>query len=237
MSPFRSVPAALLVLAGAVAHPVATSAPCPTPEPAITARPEGVRLDDYVTRLARLGVFSGAVLVARHDTILLHGGYGLADQRACIPITRSTAFDIGSVAKTFMAAAVLRLEMEGRLRVGDSLTTFFPEAPAEKRNITVHQLLSHTSGLPGDLEAQGGLDRPQRPGRLRRIVEAGQRPQRAQPASGKTDYRLSRLTSSRALRVPSPGRSVVFDVLRLRREVWSAGPGRSAGGGSADLVE
>lgn len=131
--------------------PVPTSAPT---ERAIIG-PGGEALNAYVERSGRCGAFSGAVLVARGDTILLHGGYGLADQRLGIPVTRSTVFDIGSVAKQFAAAAILHLEMEGRLRVDDPLSLFFPEAPADKRNITVHQLLTHTSGLPGDLESAG----------------------------------------------------------------------------------
>ena len=112
------------------------------------------------SRLAQLGVFNGAVLVARHDTVLLHGGYGLADLAHCIPVRRSTVFDIGSVAKQFAATAVLRLELDGKLSVGDSLPRFFRDVPPKKRSITVHQLLTHTSGLPGDLEATGARTTP-----------------------------------------------------------------------------
>lgn len=138
-----------------VVVPVATAGRCAEPEPDLFTGPSGDSLHQYVSRLARLGVFSGAVLVARRDTVLLHGGYGLADQRRCIPIRRSTVFDIGSVAKQFAATAILRLEQDGKLHTGDSLHQFFADVPVEKRGITIHQLLTHTSGLPGDFELPG----------------------------------------------------------------------------------
>jgi CubicO group peptidase (beta-lactamase class C family) len=113
--------------------------------------PSGVemadRLDRYFERAAEFG-FSGAVLLAAEGEILLHRGYGFADRAARIPLTEDLPLHIGSVGKQFTAAAILRLEADGMLSVDDRLERFFPDAPAEKRGITLHQLLSHTSGLP-----------------------------------------------------------------------------------------
>jgi CubicO group peptidase (beta-lactamase class C family) len=76
-------------------------------------------------------------------------------------VTPGTAFDIGSLARQFTAAAVLRLEAARLLTVGDSLRRFFPDVPGDKAAITIHQLLTHTSGLtpdPGLLADAGSRD-------------------------------------------------------------------------------
>ncbi|MGQ0588947.1 MAG: serine hydrolase domain-containing protein [Sphingosinicella sp.] len=78
--------------------------------------------------------FSGAVLAARGDEVLLSRG---ADDR----------FWIASTAKQFVAAAVVKLVEQGRLGLDDPLSRFFPDAPADKAAITLRQLLSHMSGI------------------------------------------------------------------------------------------
>jgi CubicO group peptidase (beta-lactamase class C family) len=106
-------------------------------------------LDDYFTRAAAHG-FSGSVFVARGNEILLRKGYGLADRRAHVAATPETAYNIASLDKQFIAAAILKLEESGKLRTDDKLTRFFDFVPDDKKNITLHQLLSHTSGLRND---------------------------------------------------------------------------------------
>lgn len=107
----------------------------------------GARVDSFLTRAALHGL-SGAIVVAQGDDVVLRKGYGLADRERNTPVGPETPFFIGSLAKQFTATAVLRLAADGKLRVSDSLGSFFPDAPADKRGITVRQLLSHTSGLP-----------------------------------------------------------------------------------------
>jgi CubicO group peptidase (beta-lactamase class C family) len=113
----------------------------------------GAALDAYLRRLEAFG-FAGSVLVARRGEVLLDEGFGLADEASGEAYTPDTLFDVASVSKQFTAAAVLELEMEGRLRVEDALARFFPAAPADKAAITLHQLLTHTSGLPDVLGAE-----------------------------------------------------------------------------------
>jgi CubicO group peptidase (beta-lactamase class C family) len=107
----------------------------------------GVRVDSFLTRAAAHG-FSGAIVVAQHGEIVLRKGYGLADRARGVPVTTETPFFIGSLSSQFTAAAVLRLQADGKLSVGDSLGRYFPGAPADKQAVTIAQLLSHTSGLP-----------------------------------------------------------------------------------------
>lgn len=117
------------------------------PAPRAAGGELGVALDRYLSTLVRYG-YSGAALVARRGEIILDRGYGLADRARGVPFTADTLFDIASISKPFTAAAVLRLEMQGKLKVEDPLGRFFPSAPADKAAITLHQLLTHTSGLP-----------------------------------------------------------------------------------------
>jgi CubicO group peptidase (beta-lactamase class C family) len=74
--------------------------------------------------------------------------FGTADRENDVAIDDETVFDIGSVTKQFTAAAILHLETEGRLSVDDTLGQHVPDLPADTAAITLHQLLTHTAGLP-----------------------------------------------------------------------------------------
>jgi CubicO group peptidase (beta-lactamase class C family) len=111
-----------------------------------TESPIGEAADGYLSRLEAYG-FSGAVLIARHRQVLLQKGYGLADRARGLPVTADTAFGIASLDKQFTAAAILRLEMQGKLRIADPIKKYLAAVPADKAGITIHQLLTHTSGL------------------------------------------------------------------------------------------
>lgn len=134
-----------VALAGAIRG--SRAQPTPGASDVIVRGELGARVDSFLTRAALHGL-SGAILVAQGDDVVLRKGYGLADRERRAPVGPETPFFIGSLAKQFTAAAVLRLAADGKLRLSDSLGWFFPDAPADKRGISVRQLLSHTSGLP-----------------------------------------------------------------------------------------
>jgi CubicO group peptidase (beta-lactamase class C family) len=100
----------------------------------------------YLSRLEGFG-FSGAMLVAKDGKIILQSANGLADKRRRIPVRTDTIFDIGSITKQFTAAAILMLETDGKIRVTDSIAKYFKALPEDKAGITIHHLLTHTSGL------------------------------------------------------------------------------------------
>ncbi len=107
----------------------------------------------YLSRLERLG-FAGVVLVARGDDPVFAEGFGLADRERGLRWTPGTVSTIGSITKQFTGAAILKLEEDGRLSVGDPIGRYFPDVPADKSAITLHHLLTHSSGL-GDPEEYG----------------------------------------------------------------------------------
>jgi CubicO group peptidase (beta-lactamase class C family) len=102
-------------------------------------------LDAFLTARAADG-FSGAVLARKDGREVLAKGYGLADREKGRPFTIATVASNGSITKMFTAAAIVRLQMEGRLRVTDPIGKFLANVPADKRAITIHHLLTHTSG-------------------------------------------------------------------------------------------
>jgi CubicO group peptidase (beta-lactamase class C family) len=129
------------------------------------------KLDDFLTRLSSYG-FSGSALVAKGDTPLFNKAYGLADRSRNIQNTPDTLFDIGSVSKQFTSAAILKLEMMGKLNTSDPLTKFFDNVPDDKKGITVLQMLSMTSGLvptPGPDGSDAMRDRDKR---VRQILDS-----------------------------------------------------------------
>ena len=87
-----------------------------------------------------------AVLVSRDGKILYERAFGLANLENKMPNTTETVFRIGSVTKQFVAAAVLLSEEDGKLKVSDTLKTFYPDFPRADK-ITLHHLLTHTSGI------------------------------------------------------------------------------------------
>jgi CubicO group peptidase (beta-lactamase class C family) len=114
------------------------------------------RLESVVGRIdARLQMaeqqdgFSGVVYVGKGDRILLNRGYGWSDPVLGLKNNQDKRFMIASVSKSFVAAAILQLQEKGLLDIHDPLCKYLPEYPSPaSQAITIHHLLSHTSGIP-----------------------------------------------------------------------------------------
>jgi CubicO group peptidase (beta-lactamase class C family) len=104
-------------------------------------------VDAYLRPYLTFRGFSGSVLIARHGHILLSKGYGMANYELSVPNSPKTRFHLGSVSKTFTAAAIMMLQEQGKLDVHDHLNKFIPDYPTGDR-ITLGHLLSNTSGIP-----------------------------------------------------------------------------------------
>lgn len=105
------------------------------------------RVDVYVQPYLEMKAFSGSILIARGDEILLAKGYGMANCELDVPNTPRTKFHLASISKTFTSAAVMILEERGLLTVQDRLAKYIPDYPNGDK-ITIHHLLIHTSGIP-----------------------------------------------------------------------------------------
>jgi CubicO group peptidase (beta-lactamase class C family) len=104
-------------------------------------------MDSLVKPYTAQGKFSGSVLVAQHGEIVLSKGYGLANREYSIPHTPQTVSRIGSMTKSFTAIAIMQLVEGGWLSVDDAVSKYLSDFPNGDR-ITIHHLLSNTSGIP-----------------------------------------------------------------------------------------
>jgi CubicO group peptidase (beta-lactamase class C family) len=107
----------------------------------------------WLRQQATAGQFSGAVLVAKDGRPVMTRPDGFANLQRRIPNTLDTSFDIGSVGKTLTAVAIAQLAEQGRLSFNDPISKYLAGLPARLRDITIAQLLTHTSGL-GDVFAR-----------------------------------------------------------------------------------
>ncbi len=111
-------------------------------------------IDQLMQEVAKTGEFSGSVILAQNGKILLSKGYGYANEEYKIPNDAKTVFRIASLSKQFTAAAVLKLEESGSLKVSDPISKFIPDFPRGSE-ITIEMLLNHTSGLVDDVSGTG----------------------------------------------------------------------------------
>ncbi|MEE2566090.1 serine hydrolase domain-containing protein [Hyphobacterium marinum] len=106
------------------------------------------RLSAAYEPIAEAG-FSGIVVVTHDGEIIHEAAFGAANYETDEPFTTSTTVDMASIVKTYTGMMAAQLIADGRLSPDDTLADFFPTAPADKAGITLHQLLTHSSGLPG----------------------------------------------------------------------------------------
>jgi CubicO group peptidase (beta-lactamase class C family) len=118
----------------------------PTPEANIVSGTLGQQLDDYFTEDTPL--FSGGVLIARQGEILLSKGYNYADWELRVPNSPHTKFRITSITKPFTATLIMMLHERGLIDLDEKVCSYLPDCPDSWGEITVHQLLTHTSGIP-----------------------------------------------------------------------------------------
>jgi len=105
-------------------------------------------VDSYIrSEMQKRKIPGLALLIVRDGKVVRSQGYGFANVELQVPVKPETIFQSGSMGKQFTATAVLMLAEEGKLRLDDPLTKFFPEAPAAWQQVKVRNLLSHTGGF------------------------------------------------------------------------------------------
>ncbi len=110
--------------------------------------------NEAVDRIAREDGFSGVILVARGDQVLLRRAAGLADRERNIPNTPGTRFALASVTKQFTAAAIMLLVEDGKISLADPISKYFAASPPEWKDVTIKHLLTHSSGIGDKKVAQ-----------------------------------------------------------------------------------
>lgn len=120
------------------------------PEPAPAQVESAVRAQMSASHIPGL-----SLAVVRNGKVVLAEGYGLADMELNAPAKPNTVYQLASVTKQFTATAVMMLVEEGKISLDDKIAQRLPDLPAAWGEVTVRQLLSHTSGIKGYTETPG----------------------------------------------------------------------------------
>jgi len=119
------------------------------PLPRMTPVQVTAALRSMMDSLAHADAFSGAVLLAKGDRVLLRRAYGLASRRFGTPNRPDTKFNLGSINKAFTRLAIEQLAGQGKLKLDDTIDRYVPEYPREAASkITIQMLLDHRAGVP-----------------------------------------------------------------------------------------
>ncbi len=144
-----------VLVATAIALGVASAVACQTTGGILPRRQDSAhaqRIDSTVRAVLAARNIPGATIgVLFRDTVLHIGAYGMSDLARRIPASPATVFQIGSLTKPMTALAVLLLADQGRLGLDDAASRYVPALPARYSDITIRQLLTHTSGISPDM--------------------------------------------------------------------------------------
>ncbi|ACU63399.1 beta-lactamase [Chitinophaga pinensis DSM 2588] len=106
------------------------------------------RIDTFIENaMTRQQIVGLAVGVIKNGKVIKAKGYGQANLELNTPVTTKTVFKLGSVSKHLIAVAIMKMTQEGKLKLDDPVTKFYPDAPSHWSAITIRHLLNHTSGL------------------------------------------------------------------------------------------
>lgn len=113
------------------------------------AQTKSAKIDALVQQYVANRQFNGSVLVAEKGQVIFKKGYGMANMEWNIPNAPDTKFRLGSITKQFTAMLIMQLVEKGKLKLTGKITDYLPDYPkATGDKITIHYLLTHTSGIP-----------------------------------------------------------------------------------------
>ena len=147
----------LSLLATILAAPVAAQQPTTLSSAArsapITEQELVKRLTNSVDSLARIGEFSGVVVLANDGVPVYQSAHGLANRERSIANNLQTAFNLGSINKVFTQIAILQLYAAGKLNPDSTIAKYWPDYPNQDvaRRVTIRELMRMTSGIGGDI--------------------------------------------------------------------------------------
>lgn len=105
------------------------------------------KVDEYMNAFVKTKGAGGAVLLAKDGKSLVSKGYGSANAELNVPNQSNTKFRIGSLTKQFTSAAIMILQERSKLNVKDAACKYLENCPDAWKEVTIHQLLTHTSGI------------------------------------------------------------------------------------------
>jgi len=113
------------------------------------AQEKATKIDEIMSTYYEYGQFNGTVLVAENGNVIFKKGYGLANMEWNIPNTPDVKFRLGSITKQFTSMIIMQLVKEGKVSLEEKMTTYLPYYRKDTGDkVTIHHLLTHTSGIP-----------------------------------------------------------------------------------------
>src|SRR5262245_10814511 len=113
------------------------------------AQDKAAKIDALMSQYHQKGQFNGTVLVAEKGGVILKKGYGMADMEWGIPNAPDTKFRLGSITKQFTSMLIMQLVQEGKIKLDGKLSDYLPYYRKDTgQKVTIHNLLTHTSGIP-----------------------------------------------------------------------------------------
>ena len=121
-----------------------------------SSRDKVSKIDELMTTVYEYGQFNGSVLVAENGKVIYNKGFGFANMAWNIPNNSNTKFRIGSITKQFTSMVIMQLVDEGKIDLDGILSDYLPEYRKDTgEKITIHHLLTHTSGIPSYMGLPG----------------------------------------------------------------------------------
>src|ERR1044071_80579 len=116
---------------------------------AALAQDRAAKIQEVLALAQKYRQFNGAALVAENGKVVYKGGFGMANMEWNIPITPDTKFRLGSITKQFTATVILQLVEQGKIKLDGKLSDYLPDYRKDVgEKVTIHHLLTHTSGIP-----------------------------------------------------------------------------------------
>lgn len=113
------------------------------------AQDKAKQIEQLLSKYTEYGQFNGSALVAENGKVIFKKAFGSANMEWNIPNEPDTKFRLGSITKQFTAFLIVKLSEEGKIKLDVPITTYLPDYPkANGDKITIHHLLTHTSGIP-----------------------------------------------------------------------------------------
>jgi len=113
------------------------------------AQDHAAKIQEVLATAHKYRQFNGAALVAENGKVVYKGGFGLANMEWNIPNTPDTKFRLGSITKQFTATVILQLVEQGKIKLDGKLSDYLPDYRKDVgEKVTIHHLLTHTSGIP-----------------------------------------------------------------------------------------
>ena len=117
------------------------------------------KIQEVLTLAHKYRLFNGTVLVAENGQVVYKQGFGMANMEWGIPNTPDTKFRLGSITKQFTAMLTLQLVEQGKIKLDAKISDYLPDYRQDiGQKVTVHQLLTHTSGIPSYTGQPGFFD-------------------------------------------------------------------------------